>query len=130
MNTMDTKKMAQNASIEADKEIAVSAAEVSAKAAGDALGTKTEQIKSQLKTHADNARRLVNDTAETAREKFRQVRDCATNPENKERCKQKFAEEKAKVKAALRDVTKEGLDYSAKAAEFIAEKAHNMSDKL
>lgn len=96
----------------------------------DPVGAKAEEIKSKIRTHSDNARRFVSEKADVAREKFRHVRDCATSPENKERCRQKFAEEKAKVKTALRDVTKEGLDYSAKAAEFIAEKAHNMSAKL
>lgn len=38
--------------------------------------------------------------------------------------------EKRDVKKALRNITETGLEYTEKAAEFIANKAHEASDRI
>lgn len=62
-----------------------------------------------------------------AKEKIDEIKD---NLSKKGLNKENLKEEKDKVVDKLKDITEQGLEYSAKAADFISSKAHAAAEKL
>lgn len=75
----------------------------------------------QFKESASRLAKSAKDTAQAGAEVIQQKTAAG---------KEQMAEEKAKVQDALKDVSRNFLDHSADAAEFIAKKARKASDKL
>lgn len=80
------------------------------------MSTTTETVKCKCACAKDKAA-----------EKINEIKD---NLSKKGFNKEIFKEEKEKVADKLKDITEQGLEYSAKAADFISSKAHAASENL
>lgn len=80
------------------------------------MSTTTETVKCKCACAKDKAAEKINEIKDNLSKK-------GFNKEN-------FKEEKEKVADKFKDITEQGLEYSAKAADFISSKARAASENL
>ena len=108
-------------------------ADVTARVADSDAMVKARELKD--KVNNSNAANKARETLHNVECKAGQVKDKMTNAANNFRdrvnaAENKEAGENKKVSDTLKGMAKKSLDYSAKAAEYVAEKAHEASGKL